>query len=122
MGSFKIRAVKMNCRNCGSEALSDEFKLDTIKGVMICPNCEKRVQKDMIQKDIEAKPIEKRPAGWDELDEYLEKNYKQKNEKSEELSLKNPYKNLTCDKCEYKFRYNTIKQWPKVCPSCSKKI
>ncbi len=121
MGSFKIKAVKMNCRNCDSEVFSDEFKLDTLKGVMICPNCENKIKTQKIKKDIETKPVEKKPVGWDDIDDYLEKKFKEKND-DKEIDLSNPYKNLTCEKCEYKFRYNVAKQWPNVCPSCSKKI
>ena len=117
MGSFKIKAVMVDCGNCGGQALSDEFKLDTLKGVMICPHCEK----EKIKEDIEKNNVEKKPAGWDDIDDYLEKSYKSKTEKKE-VSLDKPFLNLTCDKCEYKFRYNAIKQWPNVCPSCSKKI
>jgi Zn finger protein HypA/HybF involved in hydrogenase expression len=127
MASLKISSVKVRCRNCGNEALADDFKLDTVKGIMVCPMCDNRSMRDKVKEDIEKNNISKKPDDWDEIDEYLEQKYKEKNRKEhiveyEIIKGSKYYVKYTCKNCDYSFRYNTLKHWPRVCPSCAKDI
>ena len=109
-------------------AYADDFKLDNIKGSMVCPNCDKKPSIQKIKETVEENGVDKKPIGWDETDAYLEMAYKKK-----EVEKKEPVKFdkvegskyhviYVCKNCEYKFRYNTLKHWPGVCPACSKEI
>ena len=112
--------VKVKCKNCGSLANADDFKLDTINARMVCPNCTSKSNKkeDVIE-------VPKKPAGWDQEDEYIERAYKFKKNgtpKFEKIEGSNVYIMYLCEKCQYKFRYNTLKHWPNSCPRCGKDL
>jgi len=125
MALTKIKDVKVRCRNCDGEAYSDEFKLDNLKGVMVCPNCSTRPSPKIIEKEVEENGVDDKPAGWDEVDEYLEKAYREKQNKQPDV-LKSEdgsdYVQCVCRKCQYGFRYNTVKKWPHSCPSCGREV
>ena len=95
---------------------------------MVCPNCNSKPS--IIKKEIEKKDVPEKPSGWDETDEYIERRYKEKQKQKRGEPLPNFEKiegsrffiKYTCRKCGYKFKYNTLKHWPRVCPSCAKEI
>ena len=125
MALTKIKDVKVRCRNCGGEAYSDEFKLDNIKGVMVCPNCSNKPSVQLIDKEVEENGVDDKPAGWDEVDDYLEKAYRDKKNKQPEVIKAEDgsvYVQCVCKKCQYGFRYNTLKKWPHSCPSCGREV
>ncbi|MBT3691265.1 hypothetical protein HOG16_03425 [Candidatus Woesearchaeota archaeon] len=125
MALLKTKQVRVICRNCHGEAYADDFKLDNIKGMMVCPNCEKTPSIQKVKETVEENGVDKKPVGWDETDEYLRVNYKEKSKPEvtfDKVEGSKYHIICVCKKCEYKFKYNTIKQWPRVCPACSKKV
>jgi len=122
MALVKVKPVKVSCRNCGSEAFADDFKLDAIKGMMVCPECNKKPSVKMIQETVEENGVDEKPLGWDEVDDYLEKAYKKKESPVKTCASEDGYINYVCKKCEYKFRHNTLKNWPNFCPSCGREV
>ncbi len=125
MALLKTKQVRVRCRNCQGEAYADDFKLDNIKGVMVCPNCEKNPSIQKVKETVEENGVDKKPAGWDEVDDYLKVSYKEKEKPKVEFEKVEGSKyhlRYVCKSCEYKFKYNTIKHWPRVCPACSKDI
>ncbi len=127
MALLKVKQVKVRCRNCDSEAYADDFKLDNIKGTMVCPGCEKKPSVEKIKKAVEENGVDKKPVGWDEIDDYLEvacreKKVEKKPVEFEKIDGSKYHVNYLCKNCEYKFKYNMLKHWPRVCPACSKNI
>jgi predicted Zn-ribbon and HTH transcriptional regulator len=125
MALTKVNPVKVRCRNCGNEAFADDFKLDNIKGTMVCPGCSTRPNLQMIDKEVEENSIDDKPVGWDEVDDYLEKAYREKKSKEPGVlksESEDGYVHCVCKKCQYGFRYNTIKKWPHSCPSCGREV
>jgi len=123
-----VRSVKVKCKNCGSEAYAEEFKLDGLKGGMVCPNCANRRSAPSVpvKKTEEKVKIVERPRGWDEVDDYLERAYVQKTKSvgsGPQIVGTDPegkFAQVVCRKCNYKFRYNLIKKWPPSCPACGR--
>ncbi len=116
--------VKAVCRNCGHEAMADQFKLHYKFKMMVCPNCfSGKTQK---QKEEEQKKQEeevKKPAAWDKEDEYIEKAYSQKMQQQSSFKRTETGEvKYSCTGCKYSFRYDPIKQMPQGCPYCNKPI
>lgn len=117
------------CKKCGRSANSEEFVLDPIYKMVVCPLCikdqKKTRGKTQIDQAIEhtkqqKKEIQQKPAGWDQTDEYLEKVAFQKSsgpkiqyERISEEKIK-----CVCPKCSYKFIRDIIKKYPASCPYC----
>jgi Zn finger protein HypA/HybF involved in hydrogenase expression len=127
MALLKTKPVKVICRNCESESYADDFKLDNIKGIMVCPGCEKKPSVEKIKETVEENGVDKKPVGWDEVDDYLESAFKNRKVEKKPMEFEKVegskyHVNYVCKNCEYKFKYNTLKHWPRVCPACSKII
>lgn len=123
------QAVSAVCKRCGRTAKSTEFVLDNVYKLMVCPQCvkeRKERQRDAEKQahdEVEAEKVQAekktKPAGWDHEDEYLEKVEKQRQKNQLQFErLDSERVMLTCPKCEYKFKFNTVKKSPKLCPYC----
>jgi DNA-directed RNA polymerase subunit RPC12/RpoP len=125
------KSIKVKCRNCGKEYPADQFVLDHVYKMMVCPQCVKdRQKKEYALKSktgqAEEEPEQKKPSGWDKEDEYIEKAYKEKQSRQsnspvfEEIDRdKIKYK---CSKCGYKFVYNRLSKTPSKCPYCMTEV
>jgi Zn finger protein HypA/HybF involved in hydrogenase expression len=122
MALLKVKPVKVICRNCKGEAFADDFKLNNLKGIMVCPNCDKKPSLGLINETVSENGVSAKPAGWDEVDDYLEKVVKVKEESFVRGESSGEHVFYVCKKCEYNFRYNTIKKYPQVCPSCGRNV
>lgn len=119
------REIKAVCKRCGKSSPANQFVLDTVYRMMVCPSCV-RERKDKIlaakmqqerEKEKEQEPP--RPPGWDAEDEYLDKLYKQREKiKVEFERIDENRVKYTCPKCKYKFVYDTVKKYPDICPYC----
>lgn len=120
--------VKVKCRRCNGVVKAGDLILDHGYKMMVCPNCikerktkEREKLTDNFNENKENIRIEKeiKPPGWDQEDEYLEKAFKAKMsqmataEKIDEEKVR-----YVCKKCNYKFIYNIMKQYPQRCPFC----
>lgn len=135
LGSNNSNKIKAICKKCGRAAPAEDFILDQVYRLMVCPTCvRERKDKEITAKKIQEKAIalqeelkikqaeqKNRPPGWDEEDEYLERAYQQK----QRQSMVNKYErinadriNYICGKCRYKFAYSTLSKFPKTCPYC----
>lgn len=131
---MKNLTVKAKCRRCGREAPAEQFVLHHQYRMMVCPECVKEGKQHTNvhyelrkQKELEAKqkPDEKpKPAGWDADDEYLERAARQqsKEPKAEIERISKDMIRYKCQKCSYRFTYNTEKKIPARCPYCSREI
>lgn len=85
------KGIEIKCRRCGKAARAEDFTVDYVYKMAVCPSCVKeRKAKDVKspvaeKNDAFGKPAESpkkevapKPAGWDEDDERLEKMARQK--------------------------------------------
>ena len=114
--------ISVKCRRCNKTSDSEQFVLDPVFKMMVCPNCVKE-RKSALNKKPESKQEISRPPGWDAEDEYLEKSYKHKSSatvSAREMSDgKVSYK---CPNCKYSFIYDPVRKHPGRCPYCSSGI
>lgn len=117
--------IKVKCKRCGRAADSNEFVLDPIYRMLVCPNCvkERRSKEAAVKKQEEKPPEKPKPAGWDIEDEYLEKAHRAKIRNTAAAEkIDDTYVNYKCPHCGYQFKYNTVKRSPGRCPYCSSDI
>lgn len=134
-GIKTTKTVQVKCRNCGKSAKAEDFVLDHVYKMMVCPDCiktrklnekvhdELKAQKDQKLKEREEAKQEKepKPVGWDKEDEYLKRVYERKAAEKSSVDIKKIddekaiYK---CPKCRYDFKYNLVRKTPVRCPFC----
>jgi len=119
-------SVKIKCKKCGRMAPSDQFVLDHIYRMVVCPNCikDREQQKEVEKKQIYQKEKEQQQKpGWDSEDDYLERAFKMKKESELPFKRISPDKiQYVCSKCKHQFAYNTVKKHPNLCPYCGSSI
>ena len=116
--------TRAKCKNCGQEALADQFKLHYQLKLMVCPNCftgKKSVKTEM--EKVAAGPP--KPKGWDKEDEYLEKASRLRKEEVTANFTKMPGSDQVqckCLNCKYSFKFDPYRQTPKTCPYCDQEV
>ena len=121
------QGVKAKCKNCGNDALADQFRLHYQLKMMVCPNCfTGKSQKKEEGVRNEAKKEEKlRPPGWDADDEYLEKASRMRQNENQAQFTKiagTDQVKCTCAHCKYNFKYDPYKKMPVKCPYCDEDV
>ena len=118
--------VQAQCKVCGSTAPAEQFKLHHDYKQMVCQNCysgkTKAKAKAEEQAKIEAPP---KPAGWDEVDDYLEKMSRLKKKDTSSPFSKIPGTDqlqCQCSSCKYSFKYNPLRGSPRACPYCNTEV
>ena len=119
--------IQAKCKRCGRMARADEFVLDYVYKVMVCPNCVKERKIAERKKEHDEKKIlireEEKAPGWDKEDEYLERVHMERQamagsaEKIDDERVR-----YHCQKCGYNFLYNFIKKTPPKCPYCGREV
>lgn len=123
----KSKDVIVRCKKCGGNAPAKDFRIDDETGVMVCPNC---FNSFSIKKDSKPKKIEKFQEVKEKpktivihSEEEVSRSFlKEKKEKKPEVRKKDHRVRYVCDKCGYSFKYDPVKDWPRRCPSCARKI
>lgn len=119
--------VKAICRNCGQSAPAEDFRLHYQFKTIVCPSCYSGRTAEIRKKEKQQKPElpPKRPAGWDEIDDYLERISSMRREENQAQFFKIPgtdYVKCKCSNCKYDFRYNPYKKLPRNCPYCDAEV
>lgn len=120
--------VKAQCRVCGMLAPADEFRLHYKFKQAVCARCysgktEQEKQKEELKKKKEEEVI--RPPGWDDVDEYLSRTSKQRQEEQQVQFSKIPGTDqikCRCFNCKYSFKYDSVKKIPVNCPYCNAEV
>ncbi|PIN76471.1 hypothetical protein COV17_02330 [Candidatus Woesearchaeota archaeon CG10_big_fil_rev_8_21_14_0_10_36_11] len=120
-----MMAVKVICRLCKGSFPAEDFKLHYEFKQMVCPNCYSgKTQKQ--QQKVEKKEAVSKPAGWDQVDEYLEKasrTKKQEEQKAQFTKIPGTDQVMCkCFGCKFSFKYNPFKKSPRTCPFCNADI
>lgn len=124
-----ISAVKAVCKNCGQSAPADSFKLHHQFKMVVCPACysgrtaELRKKEEEKEEKRELPP--KKPAGWDEIDDYLERATARRREENQAQFSKIPGSELVkcrCAHCQYDFKYDPFRKLPSTCPYCDNPV
>ena len=129
----KEEGIKVICKKCGRRAMSNEFALDHVYRMMVCPLCVKeRKTSEMVHAEVKKmeedrkkqKAQEKeKPAGWDAEDDYLERMHKMKMKTSVKVERVDDSRvKYQCPKCKYNFIYDRAARRPQACPYCSSEI
>lgn len=133
--------VKVICKRCGRSTAAEEFVLDNIYGMMVCPTCvrdrqskvasELKAKKDEVKQSIPEMKVEKpqpkidpnKPRDWDNDDEFLSKAQKTKLAGMVSVQQIDHEKvKYRCPGCNFQFTYNLLKRTPARCPYCSDNI
>jgi len=126
-----MEGFKVKCKRCGKMARPEEYVLDPIYRMMVCPSCIKeRRTHENVHKEVEARKQarsvaeeEPKPTGFDKEDAYLEKAYREKVKNTVSVEKVSDDKvKYKCPKCNYKFVYDVLKKVPGRCPYCSADI
>lgn len=120
-----VNLIKAQCRVCNRYVPAKDFKLSFQYKTMVCPVCFSGKTVVEQQKKVEKKKEEvKRPAGWDEVDEYLAKvnRLKQQEVSSFEPIPGSDMMQFNCPNCKYKCKYDPINKIPASCPYCNAEI
>lgn len=116
------------CRKCNKQTRPDDFILDHVYKMVVCKNCVKdRQTREQVHKEIEAQKAqqkevkeEQKPSGWDKDDDYLERAYRLKQQNAPKVERVDGKKvRYSCQRCKYRFLYDTDRRTPSVCPYCS---
>lgn len=133
--------IKVICKRCGRSSPAEEFVLDNIYGMMVCPPCvrdrqskaasELKVKKEEVKQAIPEIKTEKRqpeidftkPKDWDHDDDFLSKAQKTKLAGMVNVQQIDHEKvKYKCPGCNFQFTYNLLKRTPARCPYCSDTI
>ena len=124
-----LNSISAKCKRCGKQSPSEQFNLDPVYGLMVCPNCVKERKTAVAKKEIEqrkeANKEPPKPVGWDIEDEYLERAYAKKSASKAQTNvqpLPDGKVKYTCQKCKYSFVYDPERKHPARCPYCSSDI
>ena len=112
--------VKVTCKRCGRSVNAEQFTLDPVYKMIVCPFCvqERKFKKDTKGEDHLAQPIpagikvtgakgSSKPGDWDNEDDYLEKLYRRRKEEMGNIQkIDDSRIKYTCAKCKFKFSYN----------------
>ncbi|MBN2458829.1 hypothetical protein JXB28_00965 [Candidatus Woesearchaeota archaeon] len=111
-----IKQIKSKCKRCGREASSNEFTLDPVYKMMVCPECVKerkqaqftiakqKAKAEALVEPEQPKPKKEKPAGWDIEDVEAEMAYKKKLAQQTKVEAVGGGKlKYTCPKCKYEF-------------------
>ncbi len=125
--------IKVNCKRCGRPAVSTEFVLDPIYGMLVCPTCIKERKSGVAKAEIQQNKnkqqeqanvqaaAKNKPAGWDKEDDFLERSYKNKQDSTKAATVEkidDQRVKYRCTKCQFKFTYDFIRKYPGTCPYC----
>jgi len=83
------KSIEIKCRRCGKMAKAEDFTLDYVYKMAVCPSCVKERKsndaktlkqafKEVEHESAPEAPKKQNPPGWDAEDEYLEKLARQK--------------------------------------------
>lgn len=125
-----VKGVKVRCRNCGRDADSSEFVLDSAFRIVVCPNCVRERKTKAIasgirgRAEVEVQKAESQepshPLGWDDEDEYLQRFAKTKAKSTIRAQrIDEEHVKFNCSKCGYEVKFNTVRKTPARCPYCS---
>jgi rubrerythrin len=136
-----MESIRAKCRKCGKETKVSDFVVDPVYKMAVCINCSKQRKIDEFKQknkdnnkeyeneinsptDILKQKIKaNKKAGWDKDDERLERLNEEKYSTLPKVKKISEEKvKYKCPSCKYEFSYNVIKQIPKSCPFCDKKI
>ncbi|MFH1276042.1 MAG: hypothetical protein ABIH82_02945 [Candidatus Woesearchaeota archaeon] len=117
--------IKAQCRVCNRYVPAGDFKLSFQYKTMVCPVCFSG-KTAANQHKVEQKKVEevRKPAGWDEVDEYLNKANRLKYQEKSVFDKINGSLLLkyNCPNCKYVCKYDPIKKIPSSCPYCNVEI
>jgi hypothetical protein len=116
------KGIDVKCRKCGRIANSEKFVLDHTYKMMVCPTCvkERRYSEKMHSEIDSQKENTKTKSTITE-----ENNLPSKKEAVDDTivldstSENSDKQKISCDKCKYKFNYNTATKTPRFCPYCN---
>ncbi len=121
-----ISSVKAQCRVCGSLAPAEEFKLHYKFKQAVCAKCYSgRTEQEKQKAELKKKEEAPKPAGWDEVDDYLSRSSKQKQEEQQIQFSKIPGTSSVkclCFQCKYSFKYDPERRLPQACPYCNAEV
>ena len=116
---------KVKCKRCGRMAKPEEYVLDNVYRMMVCPACVKE-RKTEEQAELKAQPRaeeKKKPVGWDAEDEYLEKAHREKMSRTVAVEKVDSERvKYRCLRCKYEFLFNIVRRTPANCPYCGEQI
>ncbi len=121
-------SVKAQCRVCGQLAPAEEFKLHYKFKQAVCARCYSgRTEQEKLKEELKKKEKEEapKPKGWDEVDEYLSRTVKQKQEEQQIQFSKVPGTDQIkcfCFNCKYSFKYDPVRKIPVNCPYCNSEV
>ncbi|MBT4936065.1 hypothetical protein HOL21_00295 [Candidatus Woesearchaeota archaeon] len=120
-------SVKVTCRVCKGSHPADDFKLHYEFRQMVCPNCYSgKTQKLKEKEELAKKEVPQKPAGWDQVDDYLEKAARTKKQDEQKAQFtKIPGTDQVkckCLSCKFSFKYNPFRKLPRTCPFCNADI
>ncbi len=116
--------TKAVCKNCGQSAPAESFRLHYKFRMIVCPSCYSGRTAELRKKEEEERKQElppKRPAGWDEIDDYLERATSMHREENQAQFSKitgTDYVKCKCANCRYSFKYDPYRKQPLTCPYC----
>lgn len=120
---MKTSDIKIKCRQCGREAVAESFILDHVYRKMVCPQCvrdrERKEKKHLDGSDIGLKVEPKNvPSDWDEDDKRMNQEYLKKQSTKPVFAGLTEKVQVRCKRCNYAFKYDPVKKYPRLCPGC----
>ena len=123
------KGISVVCKKCNRPAKADQFILDPVYKMMVCPSCVKdRRDTEMIAAKkkktdaVEQEQKKNKPKNWDAEDEYLEKAQAKAAPKPKVKIIDAEHVKYQCPSCTYKFKYNKVEKKPANCPYCGSGI
>ena len=117
--------IKAKCRNCNKLSPADQFKLHFEMRTMVCPTCFSGKTQKLEEQEQKKKEAPAKPAGWDSVDDYLEKSAHMKGQEIKGKFEKIPgtgQVRFTCGECKFGFKYDPFRKRPRNCPYCNEEI
>ncbi len=108
-------------------APADEFRVHYKFKQAVCARCYTgKTEQDKQKEELKKKKDEPvRPPGWDEVDDYLNKAARQRQEENQVQFAKIPgtdHVKCLCIQCKYSFKYDPYRKVPQACPYCNADI
>ena len=120
----RVSDVKAECRVCGKSTPAEDFKMSVHYKMMVCPLCfSGKTAAEQEKKKLQEQQ-EKKPAGWDEVDEYLTKAARRKEQVISYFTSipGSPLLKYACPRCKYVSKYDPDRMMPSKCSYCGEDI
>ncbi|MBI2147274.1 hypothetical protein HYU19_02225 [Candidatus Woesearchaeota archaeon] len=124
-----LSSIKIKCRNCGREAVADEFKLHHKLRMVVCPTCyygrstsgSPMTSSSSVLSSSAPSSVKMSAAAQESMERLARLKQEPAGTSYKPVSNSDDVQ-YKCPDCKYVFRHDPYRKYPSQCPYCSKAV